>query len=122
MLGTWHPPTLFRGFLLSSSDFYCEEVLSGRTRVVVVSDTANAIAFNHTKPSYPVHIVVVPKKHIPSLTTADDEDWPAIVETLEVVRDVARDIEAEHGKCSIITNLGQYQESKHFHWHIVVRE
>ncbi len=107
---------------MSSSDFYCDEVLSGRTRVDVISETANVIALNHTKPSYPIHIVVIPKKHIPSLTTADDEDWSAVVETLQVVRDVARDIEVEHGKCSIITNLGQYQESKHLHWHIVVRE
>ncbi|MEE1789279.1 HIT domain-containing protein [Streptomyces sp. BE308] len=26
------------------------------------------LAFHHTTPSYPVHIVVIPKGHVPSLT------------------------------------------------------
>ena len=106
---------------MSESDFYCSEVFSGRTQVDVVRETENALAFKHTRPSYPVHIVVVPKKHIRSLTEASGQDWAIVVETLSVVREVAREVESEHGKCSIVTNLGQYQESKHLHWHVLVR-
>ena len=25
----------------------------------------------------------------------------------------------ENGACKVITNLGNYQDSKHLHWHIV---
>jgi histidine triad (HIT) family protein len=25
---------------------------------------------------------------------------------------------AEHGACRVITNLGEYQDSKHLHWHV----
>ena len=106
---------------MSESDFYCSEVFSGRTQVDVVRETENALAFKHTRPSYPVHIVVVPKQHIRSLTEASGQDWAIVVETLSVVREVAREVESEHGKCSIVTNLGQYQESKHLHWHVLVR-
>ncbi|MEW2033032.1 NUDIX domain-containing protein [Streptomyces roseifaciens] len=49
------------------SDFYCDEALSGRTPITVVAETDAVLAFEHTRPSYPVHIVVVPKQHTPSL-------------------------------------------------------
>ena len=106
---------------MSDADFYCDEVFSGRTEVRVVRETSTVLAFHHTKPSYPVHIVVVPKKHIPSLTTASEDDWPLVVETLSIAREVARDIECSQGRCSLVTNLGDYQDSKHLHWHILVR-
>jgi len=49
-----------------TSDFYCDEALSGKTPVKVVLETEDVLAFHHTKPYWPVHIVVVPKVHIPS--------------------------------------------------------
>jgi histidine triad (HIT) family protein len=33
-----------------SSDFYCNEVLSGRTAVQIVAETENVLAFHHTRP------------------------------------------------------------------------
>ncbi|WP_207640775.1 HIT domain-containing protein [Clostridium hydrogeniformans] len=51
------------------SDFYCEEVLSGNTKVIKVLETENILAYYHTKPAYEEHIVVIPKKHISSLIT-----------------------------------------------------
>ncbi|WP_408630862.1 HIT domain-containing protein [Micromonospora coriariae] len=50
-----------------SEDFYCEEALSGRTKVTVVAETEEVLAFEHTRPFWPVHIVVMPKRHVPSL-------------------------------------------------------
>ncbi|WP_338130454.1 HIT domain-containing protein [Cohnella ginsengisoli] len=43
-------------------DFYCEEVLSGKTDVEKVLETENSLAFYHSRPYYEVHIVVIPKK------------------------------------------------------------
>ena len=50
-----------------TDDFYCDEALSGHTPIKKVAETDNVLAFYHTKPHWPVHIVVIPKKHIPSL-------------------------------------------------------
>lgn len=44
-------------------DFYCEEALSGRTPVDVVIETEDVLAFRHTRPFWPVHIVVVVREH-----------------------------------------------------------
>ena len=100
------------------NDFYCDEVLSGRTSVRRVVETENVLAFHHTRPFYPVHIVVIPKHHIGSLLTLGDEDDQLLLELLEVIRQVAARMVAEHGACRVITNLGEYQDSKHLHWHV----
>ena len=100
------------------SDFYCDEVLSGKTAVTKVTETANVLAFRHTRPSYPVHIVVIPKRHIASLIALTVEDDGLLLEMLGVIREIAARVVAEHGACRVITNLGEYQDSKHLHWHV----
>jgi histidine triad (HIT) family protein len=101
-----------------TEDFYCDEVLSGRTPVKVVRETSNVLAYYHTRPFWPVHIVVIPKRHIVSLLTLEETDDALLLELLRVVRDVAREVMAEHGACRVLTNLGNYQDSKHLHWHV----
>ncbi len=101
-----------------SDDFYCDEVLSGRTQVERVLETAQVLAFHHTRPYWPVHIVVIPKLHIPSLVALRDEDDLLLIELMRVVRQVAARVVDEHGACRVVTNLGKYQDSKHLHWHV----
>lgn len=48
-----------------SEEFYCDKVLSGRIFVEKVMETPNVLAYHHSRPFYPVHVVVIPKKHIP---------------------------------------------------------
>ena len=102
-----------------SDDFYCDEVLSGRTAVARVLETDTVLAYHHTRPSWPVHVVVIPKRHVSSLVTLGDEDDALLLDLLRVVRQVASEVLAEHGACRVITNLGRYQDSKHLHWHVV---
>jgi hypothetical protein len=67
-------------------DFYCDEVLSGRTAVEKVTETETVLGFNHTRPSYPVHIVVIPKQHIESLITLLPTDNDLILELLVIIK------------------------------------
>ncbi len=99
-------------------DFYCDEVLSGKTAVRVVAETADVLAFHHTQPHWPVHIVVVPKRHVPSLIDLGDADEGLLGKLLVVVREVARDVTERHGAARVVTNLGAYQDSKHLHFHV----
>ena len=100
----------------SSDDFYCDEVISGRTEVDRVHETASVLAFHHTRPSYAAHIVVIPKRHVASLLDTDPEDS---AEMMQVVQEVAARVLEQYGACRVVTNLGRYQESKHVHWHVV---
>lgn len=105
-----------------SEDFYCEEVLNGRTAVDKVLETDNVLAYYHTRPFYPVHIVAIPKKHIASLLTLEESDNELLLELLGVIKKVAARVTEQHGACRVTTNLGNYQDSKHLHWHICCGE
>lgn len=99
-----------------SEDFYCHEVLSGRTEVRKVHETVNVLAYHHTRPFWETHIVVIPKTHISSLLTIDDN--ALLIELLDVVKHVAAEVLKEKGAARVLTNLGDYQDSKHLHFHI----
>ena len=101
-----------------TDDFCCDEALSGRTPIDVVTETDEVLAFRHTRPFWPVHIVVIPKKHIASFTTLSAEDMPIFLEMVEVIKTLAAKVNAEHGAARILTNLGRYQDSKHLHFHV----
>ena len=102
-----------------SNDFYCDEVLSGRTAVDKVLETENVLAYYHTRPFWPTHIVVIPKRHIDSLITLEDGDQAIFLELFEVIKKVAADVTAEKGAARVLTNLGKYQDSKHLHFHVI---
>ena len=105
----------------SGEDFYCDEVLSGRRPVEVIGENSMYLAFKHTRPAYSAaHIVVVPKVHVDSLLS-DAEDL-AVVEMVQLLRQVAGDVFTAYGAARVVTNLGSYQESKHLHWHVVAGE
>ncbi|MEK4329510.1 HIT domain-containing protein [Paenibacillus sp. FSL R7-0312] len=101
-----------------TEDFYCDEVLSGKTVVQKVLETDNVLAYHHTRPFYPVHIVAIPKRHISSLITLQDSDNDLLLELIGVIKQVAAQVTGEYGACRVSTNLGDYQDSKHLHWHI----
>lgn len=97
------------------SDFYCKQVLSGKTQVETVIETDNVLAYHHTRAFWETHIVVVPKKHVASLLTAEND---LLIELLDAVKIVADKIVKEQGAARVLTNLGDYQDSKHLHFHV----
>jgi histidine triad (HIT) family protein len=101
-----------------TEDFYCDEALSGRTPIRKIVETETVLAFHHTRPYWPVHIVVIPKRHIASLLAVGPEDQALMLELLDIIKQIAARVVAEHGAARVLTNLGAYQDSKHLHFHI----
>jgi len=99
-------------------DFYCDEILSGKTPVERVAETEHVLAFQHTRPYWPVHIVVIPKRHIPSLASFEPGDLPVIQEMLSVAAGICSQVTAKHGGCRLSTNSGDYQTTRHLHFYI----
>lgn len=106
-----------------TEDFYCDEVLSGKTKVDIVWETDQVLAYHHTRPYYEHHIVVIPKIHIQSFISQEAENSDELLlEMMRVIKKIAADMVNQTGSSKIITNLGNYQDSKHQHWHIVSGE
>lgn len=99
----------------NGNDIYCDLIIPRKLDIQVVQETDNILTYYHTHPFWPVHIVVTPKKHVPSLLELDDELGR---ELLAAVRNAARQVTEEHGSCRVLTNLGEYQDSKHLHIHV----
>ena len=102
----------------SGNDFYCDVALKGTVELRKEYESDRVLAYHHTKPFWPVHIVVVPKQHIASFTTLEAAERPLLLELLAVLQTIAGRVEKEHGAARILTNLGKYQDSKHLHFHI----
>ena len=102
----------------SGNDFYCDIALKGDLDLKKEYESLRVLAFHHTKPYWPIHIVVVPKKHISSFTMLTGEDNTTLLEIIEVLKTLARKVEDEHGAARVLTNLGKYQDSKHLHFHV----
>jgi histidine triad (HIT) family protein len=84
----------------------------------VVYETEHILAYHHTKPFWEKHVVVIPKRHIESLVTISDEERFILWELYEGVTKVSSEMISKYGGARVLTNLGDYQESKHLHFHI----
>ena len=106
------------GIDYSGDDFYCDVALKGLVPLRKEYESAAVLAYHHTRPFWPVHIVVIPKKHIASFVTLSADDMPIFLEMVDVMKALAAKVTAEHGAARILTNLGHYQDSKHLHFHV----
>ena len=107
------PPPAYTG-----SDFYCDVAIPDPGALEVVHLDERVLAFHHTRPFWQVHVVVVPRRHIASFTTAGAAEEDDLRALLGVVQQVARKVERDHGAAAVLTNLGSYQDSKHLHVHV----
>ena len=59
---------------MARRDWYCEDVLSGKSEIVKLWEDELVLAFHHPSPQSDVHVVVIPKKHISSILDPEVAD------------------------------------------------
>jgi histidine triad (HIT) family protein len=99
-------------------DFYCEKILKGLTAVPVCFENEHVFAFHHTNPIWENHVVLLPRRHVESLIDLGEADNELLLELMRAAKMIARDFMERFGAARVYTNLGEYQSSKHLHWHI----
>ena len=77
------------------------------------------VAFRHPHPSYPFHVLLVPKRAIPNLTSLKDDDAPLLAELVEVVKIVIEKYGLEKQGYRLIANGGKSQDIPQLHFHLV---
>ena len=77
-------------------------------------------AFRDINPQAPVHVLVIPKKHLSSLNEADQADDCVLAECLKAVRTVAAQENLVNGY-RVVSNCGPdaCQSVHHLHFHIL---
>lgn len=78
------------------------------------------LAFHDINPQTPVHILVIPKEHIPSVDGVSAENSAVIAKIFEAIPKIAADAGLTTGY-RVITNCGidACQTVKHLHFHIM---
>lgn len=82
-------------------------------------ETPTLLAFYHPKPTYPVHILIVPKKGIRDMIHLTSEDNMLLVEVFQVVRRLVDELKLEKQGYRLICNGGSYQEVQQLHFHLI---
>lgn len=86
----------------------------------IVYEDENVLAFNDINPQAPIHIIVVPKKHIANVVEADTE---TIKEIFETINKIVKEKGIDKSGFRVITNCGKDagQTVNHLHFHILAR-
>ena len=84
--------------------------------------TMNWMAFCHPHPSFPVHIVVVPKKQWFDWLAVDALDVEMMREFVELTQSMIREFELTPAGYRLVTNGGKNQTFPHLHFHLVAGE
>lgn len=99
---------------------FCK-IASGEIPSEKVYEDEFVYAFRDIKPAAPVHILVIPKKHIASLAEVKEEDAELLGRIQLVLSKLAGEAGLNQHGYRVITNIGEHgkQSVKHLHFHIV---
>jgi len=102
-----------------SDCIFCK-IVEGKIPAQKVYEDEDILAFRDINPARPVHILVIPKKHITSLATVAPEDAPILGRILAKANEIAV-AEGSPDGFRVIINTGRVgqQEVPHLHAHIV---
>ncbi len=82
-------------------------------------ETTTLLAFFHPRPSYPVHILLVPKRSYRSLLDLPPEDSDFLRDLFETVRSLVRELGLEEHGYRLVANGGSYQDIPILHFHLI---
>ena len=99
---------------------FCK-IINKEVPSTIVYEDEDVIAFKDIHPVTPVHILVIPKKHISSLVDLKEEDEAVIGKIYTVINKIAKQEGILDKGFRVIVNCGEDggQFVKHIHFHLL---
>lgn len=99
---------------------FCK-IIKGEIPSSKVYEDEEILAFHDIDPAAPIHILVIPKKHITSLAHLEKEDEEVVGKIFGVINKIAEEQGFKEDGYRVITNCGKNggQEVMHLHFHIL---
>ena len=87
----------------------------------IVYEDEEIIAFRDIHPVAPIHVLVIPKKHIESIEQMEEEDEKVVGRIYSVIKKIAKQEGIEKEGYRVIVNCGKDagQEVPHLHFHLL---
>lgn len=98
---------------------FCK-IIEGSIPSTKVYEDENVYAFRDINPMAPVHVLVIPKIHIPSMDGVNNENSKFVAAIFEAIPKIAAAEGLKNGY-RVISNCGEdgCQSVKHLHFHIL---
>lgn len=99
---------------------FCK-IIKGEIPSEKVYEDDEILAFKDIDPAAPIHILVIPKKHITSLAHLEDGDERIIGKIYKVINKIADEKGFKENGYRVIVNCGKDggQEVMHLHFHLL---
>lgn len=96
-------------------------IVAGEIPAEVVHRDEEVLAFHDLSPQAPVHILVIPCRHVPSLADLEDDDRDLAGRLLLVAKQIAREQGVEEEGFRLVANTGADggQSVDHLHFHLL---
>lgn len=87
----------------------------------VVEETPSVLAFKDVHPQAPVHILVIPKRHLPRVMDVGVEDVLLVADIHRVIQTVAHKLGITEQGFRLVVNNGPFagQAVDHLHYHVL---
>ena len=99
---------------------FCK-IIKGEIPSSKVYEDEEILAFNDINPAAPIHVLVIPKKHITSLAEMKDGEEQIISKIYKTINEIAEKQGFKEKGYRVIVNCGQDggQEVSHLHFHLL---
>ena len=103
---------------MAETCLFCR-IATGEIPTKFVAETDEAVAFRDIDPKAPVHVLVIPRQHLTSLATAEDEE--VLGQLLMLAAKVARSEGISESGYRVVANTGHDggQSVDHLHFHVM---
>jgi histidine triad (HIT) family protein len=81
-------------------------------------ETETLLAFYHPRPSYAVHVLLVPKKAVASLMELAPED-AFLVDVFRVAQELVKELNLGASGYRLVVNGGDFQDVPQLHFHLI---
>ena len=99
---------------------FCQ-IIAGEMPSDTVYTDQQVTAFRDINPAAPIHVLIVPNRHIPSIREVTEGDEPLLGHLLTVARQLAEEEGIDQSGYRLIINNGPdaHQEVPHLHLHLL---
>ncbi|MCU0225470.1 MAG: histidine triad nucleotide-binding protein [Acidobacteria bacterium] len=99
---------------------FCK-IVDGKIPAKIVHDDALCVAFEDLNPQAPVHVLVVPRKHVATTNDLLPEDEPMVGHLVTVAAEIAkaRGVDGSGYRTALNCNRGAGQSVFHLHLHLL---
>ena len=99
---------------------FCQ-IVAGKIPSEIIYQDEEVIAFRDINPQAPSHLLIIPRKHIPSLAELSPAELPLIGSMVAVAHKLAREEGITETGYRLVVNYGEWggQIVQHLHMHLL---